>query len=330
MRAKIPAVLVLSVFLGYALTPGAAAPPKKVQIAMIPKAVGNKYFASCEKGAKKAAEELGVELLYNGPEELDSAKQIEQIRTWILKKVDAICIAPNDPNAIAPVVKQAKAKGIKVLTWDTDAPKSDRDLMVNQCDGESLGRHAMDVIAQQVGEKKSYAIVIGSLTAENLNFWKGFVLKQNEEKYPDIKMVKIEVSDEKREKAINVTQALLQAHPDLGGIVAVDSVSFPGAAEGVAQAGKGGQVAVTGFSTPQDMKDYVKKGVVKTVILWDPSQLGYLTVKLANELVQGKEIKEGMEIPGFGKITLDKKDPKVVIMSPPMDFTVENIDNFDF
>lgn len=307
-----------------------------LRIAVIPKYVGNEYFNSCEAGARKAAAELGVDLTYDGPAQQDASKQLEFINTCIIKKVHAICIAPLDPNNVASAVERARGKGIKVLTWDTDAPRSGRDLMVNQADGAALGRHAMDVLAAQAGGKGEFGILLGSPTAENLNYWRRHIEARAKETHPGMKHVDTRFSDEKREKGIDVTGQMIDAFPNLVGILGIDSVSFPAAAEAVRQKGKKGKISVTGFSTPNDMRQYVKDGTVKTVILWSPVDLGELTVRLAHHLVKGGKAEDGMELPGWkgGKLkvqpTRDNPEATEVILGPPTDFTAENIDRYDF
>jgi ABC-type sugar transport system substrate-binding protein len=78
------------------------------------------------------------------------------------------------------------------------------------------------------------------------------------------------------------------------------------------------------------MRPYIKEGVLKSFYLWDPRALGSLTVALARQLVEGKKIEDGMEVPGFGKISLSPNDAKTVIMAKPIRFTKDNIDQFDF
>jgi ABC-type sugar transport system substrate-binding protein len=321
-------------------TTGGGAPPPpaggKVKIALVTKYIGNEYFNSCEKGAKKAADELGAEFYFDGPAQQDASKQLEFINACILKKYDAICIAPVDPNNVAAAVARAREKGIKVLTWDTDAPASGRDLMINQVDGVVLGHHAMDTLAKQVGEKGEFGIVIGNPTAKNLNFWREHIEARAKEKYPAMKHVDTRYSDEKREKGIDVTKQMIDAFPNLVGIIAVDSVSLPAAAEAVKQKGKAGKIAVTGFSTPNDMRQYVKDGTVGTFILWSPVDLGELTVRAAHHLVKGGKVEDGAELPGWkgGKLkvqpTRDNPQAVEVIMSPPTDFTKDNVDQFNF
>jgi simple sugar transport system substrate-binding protein/rhamnose transport system substrate-binding protein len=78
------------------------------------------------------------------------------------------------------------------------------------------------------------------------------------------------------------------------------------------------------------MRPYLKEGVLQSFYLWDPRALGALTVRLAKLLVQNQPLQEGMDIPGHGKVSLSKQDPKTVIMAEPIRFTKENIDRYDF
>ena len=107
----------------------AAAPTtanKKMTIALMPKAKGDPYFVSCRIGAEEAAKELGVELLWDGPTSLDPAKQTEVVEAWITRGVDAIAVSVENREAISSVLRKAREKGIKVLTWDADAEKNAR------------------------------------------------------------------------------------------------------------------------------------------------------------------------------------------------------------
>ena len=301
-----------------------------VTIAVLPKLVNIDYFNACQKGAEKTAKELGVALIYDGPSEPSGSEQNKFFDTWIRQQVNAICVAPNQPKTITRFVEKAKQAGIKVLTWDSDAPESGRDLFVNQCDEKALGETLMDDLAQQMGGEGEWAIAIASLDAANLNTWRRYAEARASEKYPKLKLVATEVTKEDENFAREKVQTLLNAYPGLKGIIAFDSNSVPGASEAVKRAGKVGKVAVVGNSTPNKMRPYIKEGVLQSFYLWDPRALGSLTVALAKQLVEGKKIEDGMDVPGFGKITLSPSDSKTVIMAKPIRFTKENIDRFDF
>ncbi|MBI4607228.1 MAG: substrate-binding domain-containing protein [Planctomycetes bacterium] len=331
--ATIPLLLALAVGAARAAPAGKEgekrADGKKVAVAMLPKLINIDYFDASKRGAQKAARELGVELIFDGPAEATAEGQNQFIETWIRQKVDAICVAPNQPRSIRRFVERAKRAGIKVLTWDTDAPESGRDLMVNQVDDRVLGETLMDELARQMGGSGKWAIAIASLDAANLNTWRRHA-EARAKKHPGLELVATEVTKEDENFARQRVETLLNAHPDLKGIIAFDSNSVPGAAEAISRAGKAGKVALVGNSTPLKMRKYVKEGVVECFFLWDPRALGGLTVHLAKALVEGKEVKEGMEVPGFGKLRFSKEDPKMVILADPIRFTKDNIDKYDF
>jgi rhamnose transport system substrate-binding protein len=301
-----------------------------VTIAMLPKLINIDYFDACKRGAEKTAKELGATLIYDGPTEPSGSEQNKFFDTWIRQNVHAICVAPNQPKTIKRFVEKAQAAGIKVLTWDSDAPESGRDLFVNQVDEKTLGETLVDDLAKQMGEEGEWAIAIASLDAANLNTWRRFAEARAREKYPKMKLVATEVTKEDENFAREKVQTLLNAHPNLKGIVAFDSNSVPGASEAVKRSGKIGKVAVVGNSTPNKMRPYIKEGVLQSFYLWDPRALGSLTVALAKLLVEGRPITDGMEVPGFGKVSISSTDPKTVIMARPIRFTKENIDEFDF
>lgn len=311
-------------------TPTPTAPTGVITIAMLPKLVNIDYFEACKRGALKAADELKVNLIYDGPNEPSGAEQNKFFDTWIRQKVHAICVAPNQPKTIERFVEKAKTQGIKVLTWDSDASQSSRDLFVNQVDEKLLGETLIDDLARQMGEEGEWAIAIASLDAANLNAWRRFSEARARDKYPKLKLVATEVTKEDENFARQKVETLLNAYPNLKGIIAFDSNSVPGAAEALKRTGKAGKVALTGNSSPNKMRPYLKEGVLESFYLWDPRALGALTVRLAKMLVEGKELTDGMEIPGHGKISFSKSDPKTIIMADPIRFTKENIDQYDF
>jgi ABC-type sugar transport system substrate-binding protein len=310
-------------------SPGAAPASTRAVIAMLPKLVNIDYFNACKLGAEAAARDIGVDLIFDGPSEATAEGQNQFIETWIRQRVAAICVAPNQPKAVRRFVEQAQRAGIRVLTWDTDAPESGRDLMVSQVDDKVLGEALMDELASQMGEQGNWAIAIGSLDATNLNTWRRHA-EARASRYPKMKLIATEVTKENEHFASQRVETLLNAHPDLAGILAFDSNSVPGAADAIQRAGKAGKVALVGNSTPSKMRKYVKDGVVRAFFLWDPRLLGSLTVRLAQSLVAGKALRPGDEVPGYGKLVFSPTDPRVVIVGNPIRFTAENVDSYDF
>lgn len=302
----------------------------RIVIAMMPKLMNIDYFDACKRGAEQAAKELGVDLIYDGPTEATGEGQNQFLETWIRGKVAAICVAPNQPRSIKRFFDRARAAGIKVLTWDTDAAESGRDLMINQIDDQILGEALIDDLARQMGGKGKWAIAIGSLDATNLNTWRRHAEARARSKYPELELVATEHTREDENFARERVATLLNAEPELRGILAFDSNSVPGAAEAIVRAGKAGKVALVGNSTPGKMRQYVKDGVCESFFLWDPRALGALTVRLARELVSGRTPQPGDEIAGYGKLVFSANDPRMVILSSPIRFTKSNVDLYDF
>jgi len=301
-----------------------------VTIAMLPKLTNIAYFDACHAGAKAAAQELGVNLIYDGPTQPSGSEQNQFIDTWIRQGVDAICVAPNQPQTIKRFVEKAQDRGIKVLTWDSDAPESGRSFMVNQVDDQKLGEMLMDDMARQMGEEGEWAVVIASLDAANLNTWRSFAEARAAEKYPKLVKVDTVVTNEDENKARQSVETLLNKYPNLKGMIAFDSNSVPGAAEALKRTGRAGKVALTGNTTPGKMKNYIKEGILESFYLWDPRALGDLTIRIAKALVDGEEVAAGKSVNGSPPLTFSGKDPTTVILSDPIRFTKENIDQYDW
>ncbi|AJQ26272.1 autoinducer 2 ABC transporter substrate-binding protein [Pelosinus fermentans] len=301
---------------------------KKV-VAMVPKVIGSPYFDTCAEGAKKVAAEFGFEFLYTGPTSADAAQQVNIIQDLINKKVDVLIVAANDAQSVAPALKKAKAAGIKVMTYDADSTPDARDLFINQTTPEILGRHIMDNVAKEIGGSGEYAILTASLTASNQNVWIKWMKEQQAAKYPNITLVTIAPSEEDQQKAFAQTQNLVKAYPNLKGIAALSTVAEPGAAQAIEQLNVIGKIKLVGLATPNGMRQYLKSGAAQSATLWDVGKLGYLSMYMAKQLLDGKTPTDGMEVPTVGKVAY-KADNKEIIMGEPLDFTKENVDTFNF
>ena len=309
-------------------TPGA----KKITICLLPKAKGSPYFTSCAEGAANAAKELGtVNLVYDGPTDGSPEKQASMIEQWTLQGVDVIAISPNDPAVLASSMKAARAKGVKVITWDADCDQSAREFFVNQATAEDIGNALVDTMAKDLGGAQAsgdVAIITARLTAANQNAWMEH-MKTRLKKYPSLNLVAVKPSNEDQKLAFQVAQDLMKVYPNLKGLFAISSMAFPAAAEAIRQSGKKGQVLVTGLSTPANMKEFVKDGTVKSVILWNTVDLGYLTICAAEALKNGS-LKAGDTT--FNARTLGTKTIAAdnILLGKIMVFTSENIDQFNF
>jgi len=303
----------------------------KYKIAFVPKLIGIPYFNAMEEGGKKAAVDLDVEFIYTGPVTADVAKQSEIVDNLITQGVDAIAVAPNDPAAITPVLKKAQEKGIVVLTSDTDGAQDVREVFVNQALQDAIGYTTLEELAKAMNYEGEFAIVSCGPTAWNLNTWILYELQKLAE-YPKMKLVTIRYAEEDVQMAINVTLDLINAFPNLKGVLGQCSTSAPGVAEAVEQAGKIGQIFATGISVPSMMSKYVKSGAVKSFVLWNPVDLGYLTVWAAKYLLDKNTFEDGKEydVPGIETKPVYLAKDKMLVLGPPKVFDASNVDQFNF
>ena len=301
---------------------------RKIVIAMMPKAKGDPYFISCKLGAEEAAKELGVELLWDGPTDLDPAKQNEIVEAWITRGVDAIAVSVENKEGISTVLRKARERGIKVITWDADAEKDARDFLINQATPEGIGYTLTDEAARILNGKGEFAIVTASLSAANQNEWIKYIKERLAQKYPDLKLVATQPSDGDRDRAFSETQTLLKVYPNVKLIMAIAAPAVPGAAEAVKQSGRT-DVKVTGLSLPNMCKPYIKDGVADSIVLWNTGDLGYLTVYAANALTKG-EMKRGDNKILAGRLGEIEVVNDEVRLGLPFIFNKENIDRFNF
>ncbi|MEP6756007.1 MAG: autoinducer 2 ABC transporter substrate-binding protein [Chthonomonadales bacterium] len=301
---------------------------KSKRIVFVFKSAGQ-YSEVCKTGAMRANDELkaqGVTVDYFAPEKAENAKQVQYIEQMIAAKADAIIISPNDAQAIVPVLKKATDAGVKVYTWDSDAPTSARRFYVAASEDVKIGVDIAESLAKDLGGKGKVAIMSGGRGAANLNLHVQGV-EEGLKKFPGITVIKPYIyNDEDQNKAVDMAKAAFQKDPDIAGFAGVNSQAPPGIGEAVKQLGKTGKVKVWGLALPSATKDYLHHGDVSGVMLWDPAALTYLTAILVNDDLGGKAPQDGKEYPGIGKISV--KGPAVVM--PGMTFTKDNVDKFNF
>ncbi len=304
-------------------------PAKPLTIGLMPKSKGNAYFISCKQGADEAAKEVGAELIFDGPTDPDPAKQNEIVENWITLGVDVIAVACENKEGISTALRKAQQKGIKVITFDSDADPDARAFFVNQATPEGIGNTLMDEAARLTGGQGDFAIITASLTAANMNEWRKHIDARLAEKYPGMKLVATKPCDDLKDKAQNEATALLGAYPSLKLIMAICSPAVPGAAEAVKQAGKTGEVKVIGLGLPSENRKYLHEGVTQSVILWKTIDLGYLTIRAAAALENGN-LKPGAKTFTAGRLGEIKIEGDNLILGQPFIFTKDNVDQFDF
>jgi rhamnose transport system substrate-binding protein len=302
----------------------------QVSVAFVPKLQGIPYFEAMNTGGQKAAQELGIEWIYRGSSTADPGAQTEIVNSLIQQRVDVLVVAPNDPDSMAPVLQEAADAGIHVMTSDTDAPNSVREAFVNQASPEGIGTALTDALLGAMGGQGKYAIVSCGQTAANLNSWIEVQKRVTAEKYPNAEIVDIVYAGEDEAQSVTMAKDLMNAHPDLKGLVGECTASAPGVAKAVTEAGKIGQVFTTGLGTPQSMKQYLENGSSTAAILWDVEQLGYLTAWAGLQVASGTPFQPTNNVnPELPAVSWDEGS-KTLLLGDPLRITTENVDQYQY
>jgi rhamnose transport system substrate-binding protein len=303
-----------------------------LKIAFLPKQVNNPYFTISDNGGKKAITEFGGQYKEVGPSESTASSQVSYINTLAQQRQDAIVVSANDANAIAPALKAAMAQGVKVVTYDSDAAPDARTLFANQASPEDIGRSQVQVLGKQINYTGDIAILSATANATNQNTWIRYMKDElTKSQYKNMKLVKVAYGNDKDETSFQQAQALVQAYPNLKGIISPTTVGISAAARYLSGSSYKGKVALTGLGTPNQMRKFVKDGTVESFELWDPAKLGYLAAYAAAALCSGQVTGKEGESFKAGELGEKKvgKDGEV-LLGPPQVFDKSNIDDFDF
>ncbi len=304
-----------------------------LNVYVIPKNLGNNYFTVADSvksgGALAALQTLGEKGTETSGSAATAASQLPAIQSSLSKGANILIVSATDPTALCPTLKSAMARGITVVTYDSDAPTC-RNLFVNQASTASIGTSEVDILAKELGGKGDIAIVSAAASATNQNAWIGF-MKQELKKYPNMHLVSTVYGNDDPTTATQVTSGLLQKYPNLKGIISPTTVGIAAAAGVLDTAQYRGKVKLTGLGTPLSLKKFVNDGTIEAFALWDPAKLGYLAayaaVNVASKKItgaQGQTLTAGK----LGSYTIGPDN--TIILGPPTVFNKANIDKFDF
>jgi rhamnose transport system substrate-binding protein len=305
---------------------------KPITIVDVPKLIGIGYFNATSKGIQDAAKELGnVKASTDGPTEAKIDEQIKFIDNYVTRGVDGILFAANDPVAIAPVLKKALSKGIHVVGYDANSSPDAREWFVNQAQFNGIAKAMVDALAKEAGEDKSFAIVTSTFTTPNQARWIAEMSAYAAKCHPKLKWLETVEAQEDNVLSFNQATTLINKYGDkLSGLLGMTSVATPASAEAVTKANLCGKVAVVGLATPNAMKPYVNAGCVKSVVLWNPVDLGYAATYVLRAVVDGK-LKPGATSVDAGKLgKLNVINGSEVLLGSPFIFDKSNVKDFDF
>jgi ABC-type sugar transport system substrate-binding protein len=305
---------------------------KKISVVDVPKLIGIGYFNATSKGIADAAKELGnVSAKTDGPTKANIDEQITFLDNYITQGVNGILFAANDPVAIAPVLKKALSKGIHVVGYDANSEPGAREWFVNQAQFNGIAKSLMDNMAKEIGEDGSFAIVTSTFTTPNQARWIAEMSAYGAKCHPKMKWLETVEAQEDNVLSFNQANTLINKHGDtLKGLFGMTSVATPASAEAVTQANKCGKIAVVGLATPNAMKPYVAKDCVKSVVLWNPVDLGYAGMYVLRAAADGT-LKPGATSVKAGKLgELKVVNGSEILLGAPYVFNKSNITNFDF
>jgi rhamnose transport system substrate-binding protein len=297
----------------------------------LPKNLGNPYFDTSDNAGKAAVESFGGTYQQVGPDTASPDAQVPFINTAAQQGVAALIVSANDKEAICDALNEARDAGTKVVTFDSDTNPECRDLFINQATADGIAKVQVDMIAEQIGDAGEIAILSAAANATNQNAWIDQMKTLLASDHPNIKLVDVVYGNDDDQTSFDKTAALLQAHPDLKGIISPTTVGIAAAARYLSTSDAKGKVMLTGLGTPNQMREYVKDGTVTEFALWNPADLGTLAAFAAKALVDGDITgKEGdsFDAGDLGSFTVGADS--TVLLGDPYKFNADNIDQFDF
>ncbi|MBT5000683.1 rhamnose ABC transporter substrate-binding protein [Amylibacter sp.] len=307
---------------------GTTAFAEDTRIALVVKALGIGFFEAAAKGAEEAAAELGgVKIIYTGPTSTTAEGQIEVINSLIAQGVDAIAVSANDPDALAPALKKAMSRGITVISWDSGVAQEGRQMHLNPSSTPLIGNTIIKLAADHMPNGGDVAILSATSTSTNQNAWID-AAKEVLPNYSGVNLVATVYGDDLSDKSYREAEGLMATYPDLKAIIAPTTVGILAACQAVTDAGKIGEINVTGLGLPSEMAGCVDSGATKSFAIWNPIDLGYAATMLAYNIHNGAATDEGssVEMGRIGSAVLDGTGSAA--MSDPFTYDSSNVGDF--
>jgi AI-2 transport system substrate-binding protein len=324
-----------------------------ITVVFVPKLTGNAFFESANNGAQAYAAKYGFKVSYRGYSEAVIGRQIDIITRAIEEKADALCVSSLDAKALDEVMKKAMAAGIKVTTWDSDVSGDARMVMVSQGTPDQLGRMLVEMGAKSLAargkkpeEQVRYVWHYSQATVTDQNSWQAAGEAYIRATYPSwVNLAPANFySEQDPAKALAVGKEILTKFPDIDLIICNDSTSLPGQAKAAQELGRSAaDITITGFASPNAMREYCKAGILERWGLWDCRIQGALGCYLAYYLASGKTLRVGdrVDVPDIGIVevmpntVLDPAaytapDSGVVLLPSRTEFTIKNVDDYNF
>lgn len=313
---------------------GGAAPAGDLSITFIPKQLNNPYTDVVLGGGESAAKEAGFATVnVVGPLEASASSQVSFINAETQAQTSVIAIAANDPQAVCDALGQARDGGAKIVAFDSDTNPECRDVFVSQVVAKDVALIQVKQISEQIGGQGEIAILSATANATNQNEWIKYMeeeLSSNPD-YANIQLVAKVYGDDNDTKSFQEAQGLMQAHPNLKGIISPTTVGIAATARYLSTSEYKGKVALVGLGLPNEMRSFVKDGTVKAFALWDPAQLGVVSAYAGKALVDGTITgKQGDTFTAGDLGEREVGENGLIIVGPPVEFNADNIDDYNF
>ncbi|MCX5369779.1 substrate-binding domain-containing protein [Streptomyces sp. NBC_00015] len=255
--------------------------------------LNNPFFVQIQSGAKAEAKKLGVDLTVTDAQN-DASQQANQLQNFTSSGLDSIIVNPVDSDAASNSVKAADKAKIPVIAVDRGVNKATVDALVAS-DNVAGGELAARTVAEKLGGTGKIVILQGQAgTSAARERAEGFA--KGLKAYPGIQVLAQQPADFDRTKGLDVMSNLLQAHPDVQGVIAANDEMALGAIKALgSKAGK--SVQVVGFDGTPDGLTAVKNGTLYASVAQQPSQLGRIAVDNALKALQGKKVEKTVKVP---------------------------------
>ena len=281
-------------FLRYAR---ADAEPKMV---FVHKIAGIPWVNMMKQGVVQGGKKFNIDATLIGPTSADPALQAKLVEDVIAQNVAVLGVDPLDPNVLAPLLKRAHERGIKILTLEgINQPYRDWD--VSMVDPAVFGELLMKRMAAGMGYKGQYVIIVGGLTTPLHKLWADAGVAYQEKNYPNMSQATNRFGmGESLADTQQTVLDVLKAHPKVTGIYLTASPSPIGAGNALREL-RDHRVTVVGTCIPSQAQLLLNQGYVKECVLWDPRTSGFAVVAVARVVLDGKPMVSGMDIPGVGE-----------------------------
>ncbi len=305
---------------------------KKYKIATVVKVDGIPWFARMREGVKRFAHKTGHEAFTLGPAKGDGALQARMIEELLNQPLDAICVVPFSVSAVEPILKQARKKGIVVVSHEA-SNQENADCILEAFDNQAWGKHLMDKLAKYMNYQGGYAVIVGSAQSRSHMEWSDAAISYQNKFYPNMKTVTGRIEDhDNSARAYAQTKELLTRYPDLRGILCFTMASCPAAALAAETAGVEDRIDILGVSLVSVCKSYLECGSLKMISFWDPADAGYAMNTIAVKILQGEKIEQGTDlgVNGYRNLRVDHKKPNLFYGTGWIDADKENMSEYPY